>query len=330
MKQYFIKSLFAGLIAFATVPVMAQKEKDKEKEKEEKKEIENIIITRRGDLDEKTVIEIDGDKIKINGKDAKDLKDGNVTVNRNKIKDYGALARTFNRNGQNWNFNFDSEGMSLFSEDENRAMLGVVTDDNEDGAEIRSVSKESAAEKAGLKAGDVITKIGNKKIEDAGDVAEAVRSHKPGDKVDITILRNGKQQKLTAELSKWKGIRMNTMPPTVVTPEAFGEAPGMEAQPFRSYVYGSSPKLGLSVQDTDDGKGVKVLEVDEGSNAAKAGIQKGDIITHVDDDAVNSTDEISQYIRTHRNQQTVRLQVLRNGKTEKIEVRLRKPKTADL
>ena len=89
--------------------------------------------------------------------------------------------------------------------------------------------------------------------------------------------------------------------------------------------------MGLSVQDTEDGKGVKVLDVDEDSNAAKAGVKKEDVITHVNDEAVNSADEIARKVRASRDKASFQLKVLRNGKAQTIEVKTpRKLKTADL
>ena len=95
--------------------------------------------------------------------------------------------------------------------------------------------------------------------------------------------------------------------------------------------YGGAPRLGLSVQDTEDGKGVTVLDVDEDSNAAKAGVKEKDIITHVNDEAVNSADEIAKKIRANKDNASFQLKVLRNGKAQNIEVKSpRKLKTADL
>jgi len=94
---------------------------------------------------------------------------------------------------------------------------------------------------------------------------------------------------------------------------------------------GGSPKLGISVQDTDDGKGVKVIEVDDESNADKDGIEEEDVITKVDDKAVNSVDEIARLLREKKDNPTVSLQLTRKGKSQTIEVKMpRKIKTADL
>jgi serine protease Do len=71
--------------------------------------------------------------------------------------------------------------------------------------------------------------------------------------------------------------------------------------------------------------------VDEDSNAAKAGVKENDIITHINDEAVNSADEIARKVRAGRDKASLQFKVLRNGKTQNIEVKTpRKLKTADL
>jgi serine protease Do len=94
---------------------------------------------------------------------------------------------------------------------------------------------------------------------------------------------------------------------------------------------GNSPKLGLSVQDTDDGKGVKVIEVDSDSNAAKAGVKENDIITHVNDKEVNGADEVAKIVKENKDKVSLQLKLKRDGKVQNIEVKMpRKLKTADL
>lgn len=339
MKQYFIKpALAAGLVLLALPSVCFAQQQDattKEKDSAKKGETQQIIITRSGDAAEKTVVEIKGNNVFINGKEAKDGRNENVSVQTHTWPDFNNNFNFDLNHDLNFNLNNDlnSGRVSLFSEDANRAMLGVMTDEDDDGAKITSITKESSAEKAGLKVGDVITKIGDEEIDDADDVSKAVRRHKPGDKVVVHFSRNGKKQTITAELGKWKGIRINnlnaTFAPMVPTPPAAPTPPGT----FRSfaYSYGSSPKLGLSVQDTDDSKGVKVLAVAEESNAAKAGVKKDDIITHINDEEVTSTDHVKGMMREAINGASVKLQLLRDGKKQTIDVRIpRKLKTADL
>lgn len=355
MKQYVIKKCSTAAIVLLSLPAFtfAQNEKDEQREKRERKEqvekaekdsrkdVQQIIITRKGDKDRKTVIEIKGDNILVNGKDASKM--GDVTVNLNNLSDIRALQWKSSRDADhNFNFNFDNDdfgngAVSLFNEDANRAMLGVTTDEDERGAKITAISRESAALKAGLKVGDVITKINNDAIEDADDVSKAVRTHKPGDKVTVSVLRDGKAQTITAELGKWRGIHINSLNATIapMTPPS-GYVPPAPMDGYKPFTYnyngnGGAPKLGLSVQDTDDGKGVKVLKVADDSNAAKAGVKEGDVITHINDDEVNSTDEVVQTLRDARNEPNMTLKIRRDGKEQTIEVRVpRKLKSADL
>lgn len=95
--------------------------------------------------------------------------------------------------------------------------------------------------------------------------------------------------------------------------------------------YNGRPKLGLSVQDTDDGKGVKIINVDEESNAEKAGVKEEDVITSINDKEVNSADEVAKIVKENKDKTTLKLKVIRDGKTQDINVRMpRKLKTADL
>jgi serine protease Do len=343
MKRIAVNFALAALLGILSVPAFAQDEKkEKEEAKDKKKEVESITITRNTDSKEKTVIEINGDKITVNGKPIEDLKDGDVKVYRNKYKTMEGLnAYTMPRarvgGGQNFNWN-DGDGFNLFNDyDENRAMLGVVTEETEGGVKVAEITHESAASKAGIKVGDVITKIDETKIDDPDKLTEAIRKHKPGEKVTVTLLRDKKEQKVTAELGKWKGIgdfNYYFSPNMKMEMPDYKEllSPKIQGIPRQGWSYSTGqPKLGLSVQDTDDGKGVKVLEVDEESNAAKAGLKENDIITNFNDKEVNSADEVAKLVRENKDKPTISLKVKRDGKTQTIEVKMpRKLKTADL
>lgn len=333
MKQVIMKRLLIAGIALLTVPasVLAQKEKEKEDKEKKEKDVQTIVITRTGDKNEKMVVEVNGDKITVNGKDVKDLKDVDVHVNTMTGRNF----YRYNGNGfNNMTWNSDENGaFSLFTEDSNRAMLGVTTEENDKGAQIESITKESAAEKAGLKKGDIITMIGSTKIESSDDVTEAVRSHKPGEKVAVTFLREGKEQKVTAELTKWKGLHMGTTfsAPRITMDRVGGQFAPVEPFEINGVYVGGRPKLGLSVQDTDDGVGVKVLDVDDESAAAKAGIKQDDIILGVDDTDIKGTDDVVKATKFNKDKTSYKFKVKRGNSTQTIEVKIpRKLKTADL
>jgi serine protease Do len=341
MKRLTVNFAIAALLATLSIPSFAQDVKEKEKEtKDTKKEVEQITIVRKSDSKDKTVIEINGDKITVNGKPIEDLKDGDITVHRNKYKTMEGLNAYGLQKGRAGNFNWDSgDEFKMFDVDENRAMLGVVTEEVEGGVKVTELTDESAAKKAGIKVGDIITKIGDTKIEDPDQLSETVRKHKPGEKITITVLRDKKEQKITTELGKWKGVSSYSFTPgqnfKMEMPD-YNEllAPRVQATPRMRYGQAWSsgaPRLGLSVQDTDDGKGVKVIDVDDESNAAKAGLKENDIITNFNGTEVNSADEVAKLVKENKDKPTINLKIKRDGKAQSIEVKMpRKLKTADL
>jgi putative serine protease PepD len=81
------------------------------------------------------------------------------------------------------------------------AVLGVQASDVTGGARIESVTTSSAAAKAGLKTGDIITKVDDTRIDDATALTAAIRAHSSGDTVRLTYTRNGTSHTTTATLS---------------------------------------------------------------------------------------------------------------------------------
>ncbi len=329
-------------------PLAAVAQKEGEDKDSKKKEAEQIIITRKGSNDEKIVVEIVGDKITLNGKPIDD-KDSDITVKRHKVKDIyafggnGDIMQLFGNNNSALTLRNNAAMGELFNS--NRAMLGVSTEKADKGVKVVSITKESAAEKAGLKEGDIITKVGDKTITTSDELSEAVKKHKPGDKVSVTYTRDKKETKATAELTKWKGVTVygsgqnfNFDFPSfeAIAPrlEQFrATTPHVRTVPKTAFSWPGSngPKLGLSVQDTEDGKGVKVLEADKDGNGAKAGIKENDILLEVDGKAVNSTDEVAKVMRENKDKVIYKVKLLRNGKTENLEIKIPRPlKTRDL
>lgn len=69
------------------------------------------------------------------------------------------------------------------------------------GAYVNDVTQDSPADKAGIKKGDVITKIDGEQVDAATSLITSIRNHKVGDKVMLTILRDGKEQEVEVELA---------------------------------------------------------------------------------------------------------------------------------
>ncbi len=96
-------------------------------------------------------------------------------------------------------------------QDPTHARLGVTvgTPENEDGlpggAVVRSVEDDTAAADAGLQQGDIITRIDDTIISSSDSLVAMVRTYRPGDQVELTVLRDGSQQKVTLELGSDTG-----------------------------------------------------------------------------------------------------------------------------
>jgi serine protease Do len=338
--------LALGITAAGSAQV---KEQAKEKTKKEKEE--SITIRKKGDSKEKTTIVIDGDRVTVNGKPIEDLKDGDIEVLRNKhMSEMMPLLKEKLR---------AAGGVKMFGGDNfpfkvsSRALLGVVSEKNDKGAKITSVSKESAAEKAGLKKDDIITKVGDKKIESSEDLYDAIGDHKPEDKVNITYLRDGKQATTTATLGKTttsEGMSFNfngdnfnmdklreELPrmkerlremPRIEGMERLRELPRMQGMEFYS---SRRPRLGLEIQDVEEGKGVKILDVDSDTPASKAGLQKDDVISEVDGKSIASVDELKEKLKDLKEGDSIKITYKRGGQTQTTDLKLpKKLKTADL
>jgi len=239
----------------------------------------------------------------------------------------------------------------------NEAFLGVVTEATEQGAKINQVSDESPAAKAGLKEGDIITKVNDIKIDGPAALYEAVGKSKPEEKVTISYIRSGKTNTLVASLAKNKntmqyynfssperpGAPSFDMSPRQYfdpntrklqpSPRGFSFAipnfPGMED--MRIAGVENKPKLGISIEDLETGEGVNITSVNENSPAAKSGLKENDIIVQVNDQKIKDVDALKPIIKEAKEGSSFTFQVKRNKELKTIVVKLpKKLKTADL
>lgn len=324
MKRY-LRTLTraAALLLLLSQTTVAQDKEKVEKEAKAKSKNEEIIIKRKSDKDTKITIEIKGDEVLVNGKPADNFEDENVSITKRRTT-VGVLSPRTPFRSQGWSYS----GGNDFFEESNIAFLGVTTGSDDKGARIESVSDESAAEKAGLKKGDIITKVGEYDVKNPDGLTKAVRKHKPEEKVAITILRDGKEQKLTATLGKRQTIIYNTAPRVNVNPNF---DLNLDLNRNYSYSYSGRGRLGVKAQDTEEGKGVKVIGIDEESIAEKAGLKENDVITEFDGKAVNDTDALGKAAREAREKSSITVKYTRDGKSHTAELKTpKKLKTTNL
>src|SRR5438445_7583892 len=78
-----------------------------------------------------------------------------------------------------------------------------------EGVLVKSVEKGSAAEKAGIKAGDVIVRADNEKISDRTDLRRILRSHREAGKITLGIVRDKREQNVTVDVPEARRPRDN-------------------------------------------------------------------------------------------------------------------------
>jgi serine protease Do len=153
------------------------------------------------------------------------------------------------------------------------------------GVLINEVFKGQPADKAGIKAGDVILSIDGVRTGSANDLRNTVASIEPGKKVPIEIVRDGKEKTIQAVLS----MRDETEIEKLSGPAGSGDESESGSDEDKS---GVSEKLGFSTGDITPEvreeldldasvKGVVVLEVDQSSRAGRKGLKPSDIILSV-------------------------------------------------
>lgn len=319
----------AGLTCSTFVVAPALKAQDSTRKKSDKLgEYDEIIIKRKNNRDGKVTVEIKDGEVWVDGKKIEDY-DGDISVYRRKIRPV---------DGNAFSFNGPHSGLQFFNNDEDdnedgnmirggKALLGVMTEKKEAaGATIREVSKGSAAEKAGLKKGDVITAIDADKIAEPQDLFEKIAEHDPGDKVTVTYLRNNKENKVSVTLDERKDFGgFNFTPgPDMGDDNIFRFRGPHGGQPFGDgrnwFSDRNETKLGLSVQDTENGEGARVLNVTEGSAAAKAGFREDDIITEIAGTDVNSAKDVANTYRENKDKGTLTAKVKRNNKVQELTI----------
>lgn len=208
-----------------------------------------------------------------------------------------------------------------------RGMLGVtiqnITEDTAkalelgttEGVLISGVKAGSAADKAGLKRGDVIKAINGEKIEDTNALRNKVASAQPGTEIKLTIDRSGTAMDVNATLDEFE------------TPNADKNNPN---SPSDSPNSDGSGKLGLSLSPItpqiqkqlglDSTEGLVVSDVDPSGPAAAAGITRGDVILEVNRKAISSAADVKSALADSKDK-PVLLLVSRQGQTIYLTVR---------
>ncbi|WP_417344995.1 Do family serine endopeptidase [Ferrimonas sp.] len=141
--------------------------------------------------------------------------------------------------------------------------------ESQHGAFVSQVVPDSAADKAGLKAGDIIVSVNGRKIRTFAELRAKVATMGAGSKVKIGVIRDGDEENFNVTLSEAEGENVKA---SVVHPALEGAK--------------------LSTYSQDGIQGVAITELEERSPAARQGLRKGDIILGVNRERVQSLKEL--------------------------------------
>lgn len=159
-----------------------------------------------------------------------------------------------------------------------------------DGALVAEVSPGRAADKGGVRHGDIVVAIDGEPIEDTRELIDTISAMPPGTEVELTVIRDGKQMKLEVELE---------------ARDAVGESTTREAEPTRED--DTAERLGISVSEIspqirrmygleDEVEGVVITRVMPVSPAADENLFRGDVILEANGAAIESIDQLRDIV----------------------------------
>jgi len=168
------------------------------------------------------------------------------------------------------------------------------------GVTISNVVPNGPAAKAGLKVGDTITTVEGKPVKTGDDLVSEIASRKPGAKVTLGLVRNGKKQDTSVTIADRQKLFASRL--------GEEEEGGSEAEPTQS-------KLGVSVKNLTadmaerlnlpNNKGVVVADVKPNSFGDDIGLSRGDVILEINKQPVNTEDDFTRVVAALKSGQDV-------------------------
>jgi serine protease Do len=171
---------------------------------------------------------------------------------------------------------------------------------NAGGALVNEVLPGGPADKAGLKADDIVTKFNGKEIGSSGQFRSYVATTEPGQKVDLEVFRDGKPMNFSVTLAQ---LEADVMPVANRADEPAGE----NLSDLGVAVQEANPTLSKKYGLPESAKGVVVTYVDENSLASQVGIRAGDMIVGVGKTTINSVEDYRKAMSSQALKDGVRL-----------------------
>ncbi len=204
--------------------------------------------------------------------------------------------------------------LGVFIADVDKETMKALGLPNRHGALVPQVQAGSAADKAGIRAGDVIVALDGELIKNAHDLPIRVARHHPGDKVKVRVIRNGKPKEIV--------VTVEEMPDDQAT---HGKAATSEKRVRLGVVVEDlTAELARQLQARVD-KGVVIRQVLRGSPAARAGMSRGDVIYRINGRVVKDAASFKKLLQDFKPGDVLRVMLDRHGDQVFALVKLPKP-----
>lgn len=209
------------------------------------------------------------------------------------------------------------------------------------GAAVVEVVEGSPAQKAGLKAGDIVIEFDGERVRGARQFARLVEDTPDGRSVKVAVSRSGSKQtmEVTPVVRGGDMAWMERLGPRVregVERRMREFGPGMRTFEFDApvtpgiFVGPNRPRLGVGIEPLGDQlaeyfgakNGVLVASVEADSPAGKAGLKAGDVITAVNGEAIADPDDLTDEVRKAKAGSTLSLEIVRERKTQTLKATL--------
>jgi S1-C subfamily serine protease len=180
-------------------------------------------------------------------------------------------------------------GVSIGQVDDKTAKeLGL---DKVQGAFVSEVNKNSGAEEAGIKSGDIITRINEREIKSSPELQEMVARYRPGDKIQVQYIRDGKEKTVQVTLKgKNNSTKLATKEELSAAPQGLLNELGIELEEVSG---AEAKKMGIQ-------GGLRIKKLLDGVVKENTNIKEGFIITGLNNRQVTSLKEVEELLKRSR------------------------------
>lgn len=182
-----------------------------------------------------------------------------------------------------------------------------------DGVLVGTVYKDHPADKAGIRAGDIIVRVGNEPVKTSRELSTSIAGHAVGEKVDITFIREGQIKTTKVTLTKRSDSDQ--------VEQSLSESGGGNFDEFGMSLSTLNEEIASKFGYNPRARGLVVTDLKSASKADRSGVRVGDILTEVNHRPVENIQQYANILKQIQQGSSVQLLFIR-GNSSFIAVRL--------